>query len=220
MPSDPPIDFLRLLRLPAELNVDCVVIGGLALHILGGAYVTYDAGFAFSRRRENARAIASALAPYHPMPVDWPGGVPFVWDEGTVMSMAVLTLTTDLGRVDFLAEPEGAPPYERLKARADTPLPCLSLWRRLREGMRVGDLADGLRGVHRGHDRDVEDPDGVGKARRGPPEGPRPSRRARNDPAAAGGGRGPGGLKAARRSDTARRSTRRQRPCGKMDGQS
>ncbi len=120
MPSNAPVEFLRLLRLLSESGADFVVIGGLALQIVGGDYVTYDADFAFTRRRENAKAIAVALAPYHPIPVDWPEGVPFVWDDQTVMNMTVLTLVTDLGRVDFLAEPDGAPPYDQLKARAST----------------------------------------------------------------------------------------------------
>src|SRR5436305_280235 len=97
-----------------------VVIGGLAILFTGGDHFTEDADFAIVRRRENAKAIASALAPFHPMPYQWPEGLPFVWDEQTVMNASVLTLDTDLGRVDFLAEPAGAPPYEVLKSRANT----------------------------------------------------------------------------------------------------
>lgn len=106
------------MRLLAEAGADFVVIGGLALQIIGGNHLTLDADFAFSRRRENARIIVEALAPYHPRPFQWPEGLPFVWDEQTVMNMTTLTLDTDLGRIDFLAEPDGAPPYELLKERA------------------------------------------------------------------------------------------------------
>jgi len=120
MRSNESIEFLQILRLLTEAECDFVVIGGLALQILGGDFLTYDSDFAFIRRRENARSLAATFAPYHPMPVDWPEGVPFVWDEQTLMNSAVLTLVTDLGRIDFLAEPEGAPPYELLKSRATT----------------------------------------------------------------------------------------------------
>lgn len=106
------------MRLLTDAGVDFVVIGGLALQIVGGNHLTLDADFAFSRRRENARILVEALAPYHPRPVEWPDGLPFVWDAQTVMNMTTLTLDTDLGRVDFLAEPEGAPPYALLKERA------------------------------------------------------------------------------------------------------
>ena len=115
-----PFRFEDIVKAVSDAGADFVVIGGIALSIIGGDYVTFDADFAFTRRRENARAIVSALAPYHPMPVDWPDGVPFVWDEQTVMKAPALTLVTDLGRVDFLAELTGAPPYVQLKARAPT----------------------------------------------------------------------------------------------------
>ena len=120
MPSSERAEFLKILRLMAEAECDFVIIGGLALQILGGDYVTYDSDFGFTRRRENCRKIAEALAPYHPRPVDLPADVPFVWDEQTLMNSTVITLDSDLGRIDFLAEPEGAPPYEKLKENAVT----------------------------------------------------------------------------------------------------
>jgi hypothetical protein len=108
----------RVIELLGEADADVVVIGGVALIFHGGDHFTKDADFALSRRRENCRRIAEALAPYHPKPVDWPEGVPYVWDEQMLMNSTNLTLETDLGRIDFLAEPDGAPPYETLKARA------------------------------------------------------------------------------------------------------
>lgn len=101
-----------------EAESDFVVIGGLALQLHGGDYVTYDADLAIIRRRENVKRIAAALAPYHPIPIHWPEGLPFVWDDQTIMNATTLTLTTDVGRIDLLAEPDGAPPYPQLKARA------------------------------------------------------------------------------------------------------
>lgn len=118
MPSGESIDFLHLVRLLTEADCDVVIIGGLALQILGGDYVTYDADFAYIRRRANAKKIADALTPYHPMPVDWPEGLPFVWDDQTLMCSTNLTLQTDLGRIDFLAEPDGAPAYDILRENA------------------------------------------------------------------------------------------------------
>lgn len=114
------IQFEKLIVLLHEAGIDFVMIGGLATIFHGGDYQTKDVDCAITRRRENCRAIASALAPYHPKPVDWPEGVPFVWDAQTIMNATTLTLVTDLGRIDFLAEPDGAPPYEELKARAVT----------------------------------------------------------------------------------------------------
>ncbi len=114
-----PIEFERVLALVFDAGVDFVTIGGVALVLSGGAHVTQDVDFAFVRRRENAKRLADALAPFHPRPLDWPEGLPYVWDDQTLMNATTLTLETDIGRIDLLAEPDGAPPYEALKARAN-----------------------------------------------------------------------------------------------------
>jgi hypothetical protein len=118
MLSNESTKFLRVIGLLSQAGADTVIIGGLGIRAHGGGHLTEDIDFALSRRRENCRRIAEALAPYHPKPVDWPEGVPYVWDEQMLMNSTNLTLETDLGRIDFLAEPDGAPPYETLKARA------------------------------------------------------------------------------------------------------
>ena len=59
-----------------------------------GDYITDDADFAINRRRENARATASALALIEP--VDWPTGLPFVWDDQTIMKATTCDVVTDL----------------------------------------------------------------------------------------------------------------------------
>lgn len=118
MPSDGPTRFRLILSLLSEAGAEFVVIGGLALQIYGGDHFTVDVDFAFVRRRENARRIADALGPFHPRPLDWPEGLPFVWDDQTLMNMSTITLVTEIGRIDFLAEPPGAPPFDELRARA------------------------------------------------------------------------------------------------------
>jgi predicted nucleotidyltransferase len=108
----------EILRVLASSGADFVVIGGLALVLHGGDYLTYDVDVAHLRTRSNARSLATALAPFHPRPVDWPEGLPFVWDEETVLRNTVLTLETKIGRIDLLAEPPGAPAFTELKAHA------------------------------------------------------------------------------------------------------
>ncbi len=95
-----------------------VLIGGLAVILHGGDHVTQDADFAFSRKRENAKLIVQALAPFHPRPWQWPEELPFVWDDQTLMNSSVLTLQTDIGRIDLLAEPSGSSDYLALRSRA------------------------------------------------------------------------------------------------------
>jgi hypothetical protein len=108
MRSERPADLLRIVTLLAEAGCEFVVVGGLALRIQGGSQTTYDAGFAIIRRRANAKALANALAPFHPRPVDIPPDLPFVWDDETIVRYSLLTLDTDLGRIDLLAEPAGS----------------------------------------------------------------------------------------------------------------
>jgi hypothetical protein len=45
--------------------------------------------------------------------------VPFVPDERTLARTRLLTLDTDEGGLDLLADPPGAPPYGTLRDRAD-----------------------------------------------------------------------------------------------------
>ena len=118
MRSSDPIDFERILRLFAEAQADVVVIGGLAANILGAENLTFDVGFAFSRSRANARIIAGLLAPFHPRPLGFDPNRPYVWDEQTVQGMTTMTLETDIGRIDFLAEPDGTANYARPKNNA------------------------------------------------------------------------------------------------------
>ncbi|MEZ0324437.1 MAG: hypothetical protein ACAH95_00900 [Fimbriimonas sp.] len=118
MRSSEPPELFNIVKLLSESGADFVIIGGLALQLQGGDYLTVDVDFAFTRKRENAKLIASALAPYRPLPLNWPEGVPYVWDDQMLMNSTVVTLETDLGRIDFLAEPDGAPPYAQLRANA------------------------------------------------------------------------------------------------------
>lgn len=112
-------EYERVVLEVAASGADVVLIGGLAMIALGSSHYTVDSDFAFSRRRETIHAIVRALAPFHPKPVDWDPALPFIWDVRTLLGMANLTLHTDIGRIDFLAEPAGAPPYEVLRDRAE-----------------------------------------------------------------------------------------------------
>lgn len=52
--------------------------------------------------------------------MEWPEGLPFIWDEQTLMNQTTMTLETDLGRIDLLGEPMGAPTFMELKANASS----------------------------------------------------------------------------------------------------
>lgn len=118
MRQDPPVDFVNLIKLLAESEADFVVIGGLAVIIHGGAHFTRDADFAYKRTRENARKLAEALRPFHPRPRGLDPSLPFVWDDQAIFGSTVLTLRTDIGDIDLLGAPDGAPAYETLESRS------------------------------------------------------------------------------------------------------
>lgn len=112
------MEFDKIVLLLAEAGVEFVIVGGLASQMHGGSNVTFDVDVAIFRSRENSRALVQAPSPYHPKPVDWPEGLPFVWDEQMVMNCSLLTLQTAIGRIDVLADPEGSPPYKVLESKA------------------------------------------------------------------------------------------------------
>lgn len=96
-----------------------VVIGGVALQLQGSSYITEDIDLAYERTRTNAKRIARALSPFKPRPRGFPDDLPFVFDDQTLMSAEVLTLTTSIGDVDLLASVKGIGDYAEVEAIAD-----------------------------------------------------------------------------------------------------
>ncbi|BDI29099.1 hypothetical protein CCAX7_11500 [Capsulimonas corticalis] len=111
----------RFLQIIASLNdaqVRYVIIGGVAMSMHGSAHITQDIDICYSRDHENLTRLTTALAPYHPHLRDFPPDLPFVFDARTLKSITTLTLITDIGAVDLLAEPPGAPLFEELLERS------------------------------------------------------------------------------------------------------
>lgn len=113
-----PPDFAGLLRALTQADARFVLIRGFAMIAHGSDYETKDVDFAFVRDPANLKAIVQALRPFSPRPWGFPEDLPFVWDEMSLRNSTILTLETGLGRVDFLAEPPGAPPFETLYHRS------------------------------------------------------------------------------------------------------
>ena len=97
-----------------------VVIGGVALSLQGSSYITEDIDLAYERTRENSKRVASALRQFSPRPRGFPEGVPFVFDDQTLMSSEVLTLSTTVGDLDLLASVKGIGNYAEVEAASDT----------------------------------------------------------------------------------------------------
>ena len=60
--------------------------------------------------------MVAALAPFRPRPQGFPAELAFIWDEATLRNTAILTLHTDVGEIDLLAEVAGLGAWEEVKA--------------------------------------------------------------------------------------------------------
>ncbi len=99
-----------------DAGVDFTIIGGWCAILHGSANVTNDLDVCYSRKRENLKRLAGALAPFHPRLRDLPGDLPFVWDVATLRNGTDFTLSTDFGGIDLLAEVNGLGGFEEVMA--------------------------------------------------------------------------------------------------------
>lgn len=103
-----------------DAGVDFMIIGGVSANLHGSAYLTNDLDIFFSREPENLNKIVTALARFHPRLRDFPPALPFAWDPATLRNGTVFTLSTDVGKIDLLAEVNGVPSYREAKAKANS----------------------------------------------------------------------------------------------------
>jgi hypothetical protein len=109
-------DIEKLLKAFHQENVEFVIIGGLAAVLQGSAYVTADLDLCYSRKRENLKRLARALAPFHPALRAVSDQVPFELDLSALRSGMNFTLTTEVGDVDISGEVTGMGAYEQIVA--------------------------------------------------------------------------------------------------------
>jgi len=107
-----------LERLTAR-GVDFVVVGGFAAVIHGSPRLTQDLDLCCARDPANLQALGELLIALNARLYGIEEELPFVADERTLRGTEILTLQTDLGKVDLLANPEGSPSYPALKASAE-----------------------------------------------------------------------------------------------------
>jgi len=112
------MQFESAVQALCDAGVDFVVIGGVSATFHGSSRVTYDLDVCYSRASSNLKRLTAALAPFHPRPRGFPKDIPFLWDEMTLHNATVLTLQTELGEIDLLAEVAGLGAYDDVKARS------------------------------------------------------------------------------------------------------
>jgi Aminoglycoside-2''-adenylyltransferase len=110
-----------ILRTLLEHDVDFVLIGGLAGIVHGSSYPSYDVDIAYARDSENLKRLAAALRELGATLRGAPKNVPFQLDARTLTNGSHFTFETKYGSLDILADPDGAPQYEKLRRRAGRP---------------------------------------------------------------------------------------------------
>ncbi|MGI8461012.1 MAG: nucleotidyl transferase AbiEii/AbiGii toxin family protein [Solirubrobacterales bacterium] len=116
----PDLDAPEILRQLVAGGVDFVVIGGIAMIILGSARLTRDVDICFSTDEGNLRALGKVLIGLGARLRGVDDEVPFVADERTLAGVQVLTLETSAGWLDVLKAPDGVRSYEELRRAAES----------------------------------------------------------------------------------------------------
>ena len=110
--------FDELIPLLAQAQVEFIIIGGVAARVHGSARLTEDLDIAYRRTHQNIQRIVQTIAPYDPYLRGAPRGLPFKWDERTILNGLNFTLTTTLGSIDLLGEVTGGGTYDDLLPHA------------------------------------------------------------------------------------------------------
>ena len=101
-------------------GVRFVLIGGLAMVLLGSDYITKDVDIVYARDADNLAALVVALNPMRPRLRGVPADLPFIFDVRTFQNVSNMTLMTDIGDLDLLGEAPGADSFEALWERSVT----------------------------------------------------------------------------------------------------
>jgi len=99
-------------------GVDFVLIGGQAGISHGSAYPSYDLDVLYARGHDNVVRLVAALDEIGVRLRGAPKDLPFVLDAKTIENGANFTFITPYGDFDVLADADGMPSYEDLRAAA------------------------------------------------------------------------------------------------------
>jgi predicted nucleotidyltransferase len=113
------LDIPNLLGALTRRGVDFVVIGGVAAVIHGSPRNTFDLDICFATDGANLEALGQVLVEVGATLRGVEEDAAFVPDAASLRRVQVLTLATEFGTLDVLAQPNGAPRYEALRDRAE-----------------------------------------------------------------------------------------------------
>ena len=116
------------LKLLADFNVDCVVVGGVAAGARGSSQVTLKFDVCYARDPSNLFRMAQALRAVNATLRGAPKSLPFLRGEETLRRGLNFTFETDIGKIDILGEVQGVGGYDEcLKHSSEVELfgyPC------------------------------------------------------------------------------------------------
>ncbi len=114
----PELKVSEILTRLTVAQVDFIVIGGIAVILHGSARNTVDLDITYATTHENLIRLGHVLIELNARLRGIEEGVPFVPDADTLRRVSLLTLDTDAGWLDLLADPPGGPSYAQLRAKA------------------------------------------------------------------------------------------------------
>jgi len=107
------------MRRLVEGRVDFVVVGGVAVVAQAQPRFTNDLDICYAVEPRNLEALGAVLVKLDAKLRGIDEDLPFVADARTLRQTQILCLDTSEGPLDLLVSPDGSPPYEALRRRAD-----------------------------------------------------------------------------------------------------
>jgi hypothetical protein len=114
----PELRLRALLERLTDGGVDFVVVGGVAVIVQASPRFTKDLDICYDLAQENLDRLGAVLIGLGAKLRMADEDLPFVPDGRTLQQVQILTLTTPVGGVDLLVDPDGSPGYPALRRRA------------------------------------------------------------------------------------------------------
>jgi hypothetical protein len=99
-------------------GVEYVIVGGVSAVLQGASIVTRDLDICYRRTSANIARLVAALGPLHPRPRGFPPGLPFTFDERTVLLGSNFTLEVGDQSLDLLGDMSAIGGYEEIIGEA------------------------------------------------------------------------------------------------------
>ncbi len=107
-----------ILQLLTARGVDFVLVGGYAAVLHGSPRITQDLDICYATDQANLDVLGRALVDANARLFGVEEDVPFVPDGRTLARTQLMTLMTDLGKLDLMTSPDGVSTYEGLRRGA------------------------------------------------------------------------------------------------------